>query len=85
MERYLIESHHTDEDCHHVIEQYIYHGLINNIDWGCDDGVHVGWAIVDVENKDLAEVLVPPLLRSKTKIIRLVKYSPEKIEQVHKS
>ena len=60
MERYLVESHHTEEDCHHVVEQFIFHGLINNIDWGCEDGVHVGWAIVDVENKDLAMVMIPP-------------------------
>jgi hypothetical protein len=83
MERYLVESHHTSEDCKHVIEQFIFHGLINNIDWGCEDGVHVGWAIVDVENKDLAMLIVPPFLRSKARVIHLVRYSPEKIQAVH--
>jgi hypothetical protein len=83
MERYLVESHHTSEDCHHVMEQFIYYGLINNIDWGCEDGVHTGWAIVDVENKDLAMLIIPPFLRSKARVIRLVRYSPEKIQAVH--
>jgi hypothetical protein len=83
MEKYLVESHHTKEDCQHVIEQFIYYGLINNIDWGCEDGVHVGWAIVDVENKDLAMLIIPPILRSKARVIRLVRYSPEKIQAVH--
>ena len=83
MERYLVESHHTEEDCHHVVEQFTFYGIINRVDWGCEDGVHVGWAIVESENKDMALLVVPPLLRSKAKVTRLVKFSPEKIEEAH--
>ena len=83
MQRYLIESDHTAEDCHHVVEQFIIHGHIMNFDWGCQVGVHTGWAIVEAENESQARLTVPPRLRSKARAIRLCKFTPQTIEAQH--
>jgi len=84
MERYLVESAHTAEDCQHVVEQFIIYGHIMNFDWGCKDGVHSGWAIVEAENESQARMSVPVRLRSKTRVIRLCKFTAQSIETQHK-
>jgi hypothetical protein len=83
MNRYLVESTHTSEDCHHVVEQFIYHGHIMNFEWGCDDGIHTAFAILESENEAEALLSVPPNLRAKARAIRLTKYTPEKLQQAH--
>ena len=83
MNRYLVESTHTVEDCHHVVEQFIIHGHIMNFDWGCEAGVHAGWAMLEAENESQALLSVPARLRSKARAIRLVKFTPATIESDH--
>ena len=83
MERYLVESTHTAEDCHHVVEQFIIYGHIINFDWGCQAGVHTGWAILEAENESQAKQAVPSRLRAKARAIRLCKFTPQKIETQH--
>jgi hypothetical protein len=83
MKRYLVESTHTAKDCHHAIEQFIYHGHIINFDWGCEAGVHASWAILESENESQALMSVPSYLRSKARAICLNKFTPEKIRGYH--
>jgi hypothetical protein len=84
MNRFLVESTHTAEDCQHVIDQFIFHGHINNFDWGCKADVHSGWAILEADNETQALLSVPPRLRAKARAILLWKFSPEAIENQHK-
>jgi hypothetical protein len=83
MNRYLVESTHAAEDCHHVVEQFIFHGHVMNFDWGCEEGVHSGWAILESENEAMALLAVPPHLRSKSRAIKLTKFTPEKFQHIH--
>jgi len=83
MNRYLIESKHAAEDCHHVVEQFIYFGHIMNFEWGCEAGEHSSWAMVESENEAEALLSVPPNLRSKARAIRLTKYTPDKLQKAH--
>ena len=83
MNRYLVETTHTDEDCKHVVEQFIYHGFIYNYDWGCKGGVHCGWAIVEADSEAEALLSVPPILRSKARSVILVKFTPEMLQASH--
>ncbi len=84
MERYLVESIHTAEDCHHVVEQFAIHGHIMNFDWGCQAGVHASWAVVEAVSESQALLTVPSLLRSKARAVRLCKFTPKSIEDQHK-
>ena len=83
MNRYLVESIHTAEDCHHAVEQFIIYGHIINFDWGCEAGVHTSWAIVEAENESQALMSVPSRLRSKARAIRLNKFTPEMVQAAH--
>lgn len=77
MDRYLIETPHTDEDCHRLIDNVYAMGYIYHFDWGCDAGVHCGWAIIEAEDEEQARLAVPSLVRNKARVIKLKKYTPE--------
>lgn len=54
--RFLIEFNHSTEHegcvrALHAIMNYGSH-LITNADWGCEDGVHSGWLIADLDSRD---------------------------------
>ncbi len=83
MPRYLIELTHEDdhEGCIQAlraIEQYGAH-LLTHADWGCRDGCHCGWLVVDLDSREEAVRLVPPELRSEARIVQLNKFTREEI------
>jgi hypothetical protein len=75
MERYLIESPHSVEDCDKVIQEVMMAGYIHQFEWGCKDGIHSAWAIVDAENREHARQIVPWMVRDKARIVKLVKFA----------
>ena len=81
MSAYLIEIPHSMDKiaCMRAIKVFLDSGshFLVNADWGCQDGEHKAWMVVDVENKEQALQIVPPLYRHDAKIIKLVKYSKE--------
>ncbi len=65
------------------MEQFVYHGYIMNFEWGCEEGIHTGWTILEAENEYQALLSVPAQLRAKARAIRITKYTPEKIQAFH--
>jgi hypothetical protein len=59
---------------------YLYH-----FDWGCMDGEHCGWAIIEVKSEDQARLVVPPLVRRKARVIKLNKFEEEDVKSLHSS
>jgi hypothetical protein len=92
MPRFLIEVPHEDEiiACSHVVEIFLKTGshFLSKADWGCKDGFHKAWIIVDVANKDEARAILPPAYRAQATIVQLNKFTLEEIEEIrrhHKS
>jgi hypothetical protein len=83
MERYMIESSHDREDCLHVLDEFVVYGHITHFDWGCENGVCKGWAIVEADSPEEALLCVPALVRNKATVTKLSKFSPEKIQEFH--
>jgi hypothetical protein len=83
MERYLVVSPHTAEDCAKVIGQVYALGYVAHYDWGCGDGEHCGWAIVEADSANEALLSVPSVVRSKARAIRLKKISPQDAKSMH--
>jgi hypothetical protein len=84
LDRYLIETSHTPEDCVHILDLVLAHGYITHYDWGCLDGVHTGWVIVEAESHEQALLSVPPLMRNKARAIKLNKFTIEDVELLHR-
>jgi hypothetical protein len=83
MDRYLVVSPHTEKDCAATLKQMLYIGYITHFDWGCMDGDHTGWAIIEAANANEAKMVVPPTQRATTRVIRINKFSPSDIQNMH--
>ena len=83
MERYLIESPHSVEDCEKVIHETKLAGYLHHFEWGCKDGVHSAWAIIEAENREHARQIVPWMVRDKARLVRLDKF--EIVDPMHKN
>ncbi len=83
MDRYLIETPHTAQDCHSLVEQIRAAGYLYNFDWGCKSGVHCGWAIIEAESEQQAQMVVPSTVRSKARVIKLNRFDPVEDAAVH--
>ena len=64
MDRHLIEVPHDETElaCARVVQSFLETGshYLTNADWGCEDGDHRAWVIVEAESKEEARMIVPP-------------------------
>ena len=86
MTRYLIEVPHENSKhaCAQAVQTFLATGshFMTNADWGCHDDVHKAWFIVDVESREEASAILPPLLRRDATIIALQRYGLQDFEEV---
>jgi len=82
---YLIESPHTKEECLQALDEVLARGpqLLAQFDWGCMAGDHTGWATVEAGSESDARNMVPALVRSKARIVKVDKFTPGQIESFH--
>ena len=82
----MIEVPHEEEivACAKVVQIFLNTGshFLSRADWGCADGEHKAWIIVDVESKEEARSVLPPAFRSQAKIVQLNHSSIEEIEGI---
>ncbi|MCF7808457.1 MAG: hypothetical protein K9M49_10265 [Candidatus Marinimicrobia bacterium] len=75
MPRFLIEVPHENskDACERAMNAFMATGshFLTNADWGCYDGAHKAWLLVEVENKDQATQILPSLFRAKANIVEL--------------
>ena len=84
MPKFLIEVPHERElvACARAVEVFLKSGshFVANADWGCHDGDHRAWMLVDVDSKQEARSIVPPMYRSQAKIVALNRFTLQEIE-----
>ena len=83
MKKFLIEVPHGADKkaCDHAIQVFLQTGshFLTHAEWGCMDGEHKAWIIVEVENKDEAMLIIPPYFRHDAKIIQLTTYTSQEL------
>ena len=84
--RFLIEVPHdgTMAACVRAVDVFHKTGshFLTNADWGCKDGVHKAWIIVDVDSKEDARRIVPPAFRAQAKVIQLNTFTMTEIQEI---
>ena len=84
MPRFLIEVPHESNQvaCAKAVEVFLKTGshFFTEADWGCRDGEHKAWAIVEVDTRDEALAIVPPGFRTKAKAVQLNAFSIDEID-----
>ena len=76
MDRYLITSEHTAEECRMAVKYFVeYHaGFLTHFEWGCKDNDHHAYAMIEADSHEQALLSVPPAFRPKAKAIRVVQF-----------
>jgi hypothetical protein len=86
MARYLIEVPHEPEvqACARAVQVFLATGshLLTHADWGCLDGDHRAWLIVEADSKEEARYVVPPAFRAAAKITGLNKFTLKEIDSI---
>lgn len=85
MERYIVISSHTAEDCRLAVDEFRQHnaGFLTHFEWGCKDNDHTAYAILDADDHATAKMSVPSLFRDKTRVVMLTTFDPEKQDVLH--
>ena len=84
MSKYMIETEHTSEECLNALDEFQAKGLLEKSDFGCQAGVHTSWVTLEAKNDDEAMNRVPSSLQSKSKIVKLNKFSNQQVKEFHK-
>lgn len=86
MNRYLVSVPHDEEHtaCVNVVRTFLRTGshYLTNADWGCLDGDHTAWMIVEGDSKEEVALILPPPLRSAARVVQLSKFTMEEIDRL---
>jgi hypothetical protein len=92
MPKFFIEVPHKAEkaECARAVQIFLMSGshFLTNAEWGCMDGEHKAWIIVDVDSREEAEYIVPPSFRPQAKIVKLNRFSmggADEVLQAHEA
>jgi hypothetical protein len=88
MAKFLIEVPHESEvvSCARAIKVLLESGshFLTHADFGCHDGVHKAWIVVDVDSKDEARNMLPPVYRRRAAIVQLCKFELNELDDLIK-
>ena len=86
MPKFLVEVPHAETPlaCARIVKTFLETGshYLTNADWGCEDGDHKCWMIVEVPTREDARCIVPPPLRSDAKVVELSRFTMEEVDEM---
>ena len=89
MARFLIELEHEPdkEACIVAVETMLSSGshFLTNAEFGCIDDDHRCWIIIDVDSREEAKAILPPIYRNEAKIIQLMHYTMDSLQDAIKN
>lgn len=81
MARFLIEVPHEDnkDACERAINTFMASGshFLTHADWGCYDGAHKAWLLVEMDSREEAKLILPSLFRENARIVELKRFNRE--------
>jgi hypothetical protein len=86
MPKFLIEAPHegTTQACLKAIELFHRTGshFLTHADWGCKDGQHTAWIIVETDNREDARRILPVPYRASAKIVQLNAFTGDDLAEL---
>lgn len=86
MTKYLIEVPHEPDEgaCIRAVQSFLMTGshFLTNADWGCKDGEHKAWIMLDVDSRDDARSVLPPNSRPDAKIVKLNRFTMQDVDEI---
>lgn len=88
MPKFLIEVPHGEAttDCIRAIDVFLRTGshYLTHADWGCQDGVHKCWMVIELGSRHEALNLVPADYRHDATVVQLNGFTMENLEKLHR-
>jgi hypothetical protein len=88
MAKFLIEVPHEVEKsaCMHAVQVFLATGshFLANAEWGCLDGEHKAWVMIEAEDKSEARMALPPGFREDAKIVRLTQFTLDDVAEAQR-
>lgn len=79
MDRFLVEIPHDSDkaSCNAAIKIFAESGshYLTHADFGCEDGVHDAWLVVEADDHNEARLVAPPQYREKTRVTKVKRYA----------
>lgn len=83
MPKYLIEVPHenTEAACNAAVDAFQTTGshFCTHAEWGCHDNEHKAWIFAELDSKQEALSILPPIFRKDAKVIEVEKLSGEEL------
>jgi hypothetical protein len=86
MPRFLIEVPHdgTTTACVRAVEAFLRTGshFLTHADWGCKDGDHRAWVVLEVDSREEARNVIPPVFQAQAKVVQLNAFTMMDLEHL---
>jgi hypothetical protein len=86
MDRFLIEVPHSEDkvECARAVQIFLDSGshFLTHADWGCCDGEHKAWIVMEAKSRDEARTVLPPSLRPRAKIVTLSRFTMQDVDRI---
>jgi len=85
MTKYLISSRHEPADCGRALDEVLAKGsgILDKFVYGCREGDHTAYALVEVKTLSDALAMVPGFLQESACITKVEKFTPAEIKSLH--
>jgi hypothetical protein len=85
MEKFLIEVPHKGDQasCSRAVLDFLASGshFVTNAEWGCKDGNHKAWLIIETKNKEEAMRILPSAYKVNASITKINKFTRKDMEE----
>ena len=89
MAKFLIEVPHggTMAECTRAIDVFLRSGshFLTHADWGCKDGEHKAWIVLEVDSKEEARNVVPSIFQAEAKVVQLNTFTKQDFDDLMQS
>lgn len=79
MPKFLIEVPHNGDrfSCQRKLRIFKASGshFVTHAEWGCSDGDHKAWMIVEIESKEAALKILPYIYRTRAKVTQIMRFN----------
>lgn len=88
MPRFLVECDHPAEPlaCIRAVRDILEMGshFTTHAEFGCPDGVHTGWIVVEASSHAEARQVLPPRDRQAARVVRLRRFRLDELDEIEK-
>jgi hypothetical protein len=86
MSQFLLEVPHEEDlvSCEKSVRILLSTGshFLTHAHFGCHDGVHKAWIIVDMDSKEEARGIIPTEYRNQSLVVKLTQFSLDKLNNI---